>query len=200
MNNKKLYILFLLLLLAISAFLCFRVYYRSLDNNHTEIKIDYEDMQIASNEVSDVPITIENVMEGEDLLKTFTYHLKIDNFTGELTYSSTGKSGVLVFNDGETSFELESNQSITIYSVPLDSNIKISQDALEDVSSESSVYEGIVTKIATITFKNKEIINSSNPNTIDYVSVILLFFIESMLILVILKNTKIVKYKNEEID
>lgn len=72
-------------------------------------------------------LTVTNYQNDDEKLN-YTYYLRIETIYGTHKYKKGDKEGYLVFSaNGETLFELSSNESITIYDVPNDVEYTIEQ-------------------------------------------------------------------------
>lgn len=85
------------------------------------------------------PIIIRNLQNDDDKI-TYTYNLKIDGVYGAHKYQKNNKTGYIVFSaNGETTFELDSNETLTIFDIPNEVEYTI-----EQVTKNSQKY---ITKI-----------------------------------------------------
>ena len=115
------------------------------------------------------PLTIVNI-QNDNNAQVYTYKLKIDEVRGAYRYTKNGEENYMLFAaNGEASITLKSNESVTIYDLPNDTNYVITQQLNNKYktyinSVEMNVIEGVITIENNITFNNIAIeFTPSNP-------------------------------------
>lgn len=148
MQRKYVYIIAFLLAIIVSV----SDYYvelslNSVNVNELETTNNLEPNIFDENEFLDIfdsaamktPLIITNYQNDENHI-LYKYNLKIEGVYGAHKYQKNDKEGYLVFSaNGETTFELNSNESITIFDIPSDVEYYI-----EQITRDSEKY---ITKI-----------------------------------------------------
>ncbi len=105
-------------------------------------------------------IKIKNEQNSDEVI-TYKYSIKSPELAGAYRYVINDQEGYMVFTaNGESSFELKSNESITIYDIPVDSDYTITQETVNDKyttkvgDKESKTYTAKTTSDNNITFNN----------------------------------------------
>ena len=146
----------------------------ALDSNETR------ELNIAeSYNSSELPtsLTIQNYQNDEEEI-TYTYTLKINDIEGAYRYKYNDKESYLVFSaKGESQITLKSNESLTIYDLPVNTNYLIEQ--INDVSDtyttttnneNKTSNEGTISYETIVTFDNKTILSKEEPSENPFTS------------------------------
>lgn len=176
----------------------------ALDSNETR------ELNIAeSYNSSELPtsLTIQNYQNDEEEI-TYTYTLKINDIEGAYRYKYNDKESYLVFSaKGESQITLKSNESLTIYDLPVNTNYLIEQ--INDVSDtyttttnneNKTSNEGTISYETIVTFDNKTILSKEEPSENPYTSskpitiFVIMCFI-SLVIYTIIHKIKITRFE-----
>lgn len=176
----------------------------ALDSNETR------ELNIAeSYNSSELPtsLTIQNYQNDEEEI-TYTYTLKINDIEGAYRYKYNDKESYLVFSaKGESQITLKSNESLTIYDLPVNTNYLIEQ--INDVSDtyttttnneNKTSNEGTISYETIITFDNKTILSKEEPSKNPFTSskpitiFVIMCFI-SLVIYTIIHKIKITRFE-----
>ena len=176
----------------------------AIDSNETR------ELNIAeSYNSSELPtsLTIQNYQNDEEEI-TYTYTLKINDIEGAYRYKYNDKESYLVFSaKGESQITLKSNESLTIYDLPVNTNYLIEQ--INDVSdtyttttnNESKTSnEGTISYETIVTFDNKTILSKEEPSENPFTSskpitiFVIMCFI-SLVIYTIIHKIKITRFE-----
>lgn len=163
-----------------------------------------------------VNLTITN-KQNDDLSNEYTYNIKIDSISGAHKYLKTdGSTDYQVFSaNGETTFTLKNNESITFIEIPINSNYTITQDNLDNYKTyineeEKNTITSQINKDTSVTFGNynKTITplpvpdpvkptpeKDKNPTTSDYIVPVFITFITVTLILLTSLKLKIKRFE-----
>lgn len=175
-----------------------------LDSNETR------ELNIAeSYNSSELPtsLTIQNYQNDEEEI-TYTYTLKINDIEGAYRYKYNDKESYLVFSaKGESQITLKSNESLTIYDLPVNTNYLIEQ--INDVSDtyttttnneNKTSNEGTISYETIVTFDNKTILSKEEPSKNPFTSskpitiFVIMCFI-SLVIYTIIHKIKITRFE-----
>lgn len=175
-----------------------------LDSNETR------ELNIAeSYNSSELPtsLTIQNYQNDEEEI-TYTYTLKINDIEGAYRYKYNDKESYLVFSaKGESQITLKSNESLTIYDLPVNTNYLIEQ--INDVSDtyttttnneNKTSNEGTISYETIVTFDNKTILSKEEPSENPFTSskpitiFVIMCFI-SLVIYTIIHKIKITRFE-----
>lgn len=176
----------------------------ALDSNETR------ELNIAeSYNSSELPtsLTIQNYQNDEEEI-TYTYTLKINDIEGAYRYKYNDKESYLVFSaKGESQITLKSNESLTIYDLPVNTNYLIEQ--INDVSDtyttttnneNKTSNEGTISYETIVTFDNKTILSKEEPSKNPFTSskpitiFVIMCFI-SLVIYTIIHKIKITRFE-----
>lgn len=176
----------------------------ALDSNETR------ELNIAeSYNSSELPtsLTIQNYQNDEEEI-TYTYILKINDIEGAYRYKYNDKESYLVFSaKGESQITLKSNESLTIYDLPVNTNYLIEQ--INDVSDtyttttnneNKTSNEGTISYETIVTFDNKTILSKEEPSKNPFTSskpitiFVIMCFI-SLVIYTIIHKIKITRFE-----
>ena len=176
----------------------------TLDSNETR------ELNIAeSYNSSELPtsLTIQNYQNDEEEI-TYTYTLKINDIEGAYRYKYNDKESYLVFSaKGESQITLKSNESLTIYDLPVNTNYLIEQ--INDVSDtyttttnneNKTSNEGTISYETIVTFDNKTILSKEEPSKNPFTSskpitiFVIMCFI-SLVIYTIIHKIKITRFE-----
>lgn len=176
----------------------------ALDSNETR------ELNIAeSYNSSELPtsLTIQNYQNDEEEI-TYTYTLKINDIEGAYRYKYNDKESYLVFSaKGESQITLKSNESLTIYDLPVNTNYLIEQ--INDVSDtyttttnneNKTSNEGTISYETIVTFDNKTILSKEEPSENPFTSsnpitiFVIMCFI-SLVIYTIIHKIKITRFE-----
>lgn len=176
----------------------------ALDSNETR------ELNIAeSYDSSELPtsLTIQNYQNDEEEI-TYTYTLKINDIEGAYRYKYNDKESYLVFSaKGESQITLKSNESLTIYDLPVNTNYLIEQ--INDVSDtyttttnneNKTSNEGTISYETIVTFDNKTILSKEEPSENPFTSskpitiFVIMCFI-SLVIYTIIHKIKITRFE-----
>ena len=176
----------------------------ALDSNETR------ELNIAeSYNSSELPtsLTIQNYQNDEEEI-TYTYTLKINDIEGAYRYKHNDKESYLVFSaKGESQITLKSNESLTIYDLPVNTNYLIEQ--INDVSDtyttttnneNKTSNEGTISYETIVTFDNKTILSKEEPSKNPFTSskpitiFVIMCFI-SLVIYTIIHKIKITRFE-----
>lgn len=176
----------------------------ALDSNETR------ELNIAeSYNSSELPtsLIIQNYQNDEEEI-TYTYTLKINDIEGAYRYKYNDKESYLVFSaKGESQITLKSNESLTIYDLPVNTNYLIEQ--INDVSDtyttttnneNKTSNEGTISYETIVTFDNKTILSkeesSKNPFTSSKpITIFVIMCIISLVIYTIIHKIKITRFE-----
>lgn len=177
----------------------------SLSNNNENREINlsdsYNSVEIPSS------LTIQNYQNDEEEI-IYTYQLVFNDISGAYRYRYNNQENYLVFTaNGQAQITLKSNESLTIYELPNNTNYTIKQ--VNDVSEKYTTtvnnenqnqIEGTISYDTTITFTNKTLIQDNDLNKNPYTSSkpIIIFFImclASIIIFLIIHKTYIRRYE-----
>ncbi len=222
MERKYIYIIVVLL----SVTLVVSNYYinRSLDNvENQSIRVDTSNsLGIDDDLLGDTynavmavaPFTISNI-QNDEKEEVYTYNIRINDAQGTYLYNKNGEEGYIVFSArGETSLQLKSNQTITIYDVPNDSYYTVSQSLNKDYKTyinnkETNSVEGIVSSENNVNFINNALNvtempseeptetkpPAANPSTADIIYICLSFLGLSVLVIIWAMFVKVKRFK-----
>ena len=176
----------------------------AIDSNETR------ELNIAeSYNSSELPtsLTIQNYQNDEEEI-TYTYTLKINDIEGAYRYKYNDKESYLVFSaKGESQITLKSNESLTIYDLPVNTNYLIEQ--INDVSDtyttttnneNKTSNEGTISYETIVTFDNKTILSKEEPSKNPFTSskpitiFVIMCFI-SLVIYTIIHKIKITRFE-----
>ncbi len=176
----------------------------AIDSNETR------ELNIAeSYNSSELPtsLTIQNYQNDEEEI-TYTYTLKINDIEGAYRYKYNDKESYLVFSaKGESQITLKSNESLTIYDLPVNTNYLIEQ--INDVSDtyttttnneNKTSNEGTISYETIVTFDNKTILSKEDPSENPFTSskpitiFVIMCFI-SLVIYTIIHKIKITRFE-----
>lgn len=176
----------------------------ALDSNETR------ELNIAeSYNSSELPtsLTIQNYQNDEEEI-TYTYTLKINDIEGAYRYKYNDKESYLVFSaKGESQITIKSNESLTIYDLPVNTNYLIEQ--INDVSDtyttttnneNKTSNEGTISYETIVTFDNKTILSKEEPSENPFTSskpitiFVIMCFI-SLVIYTIIHKIKITRFE-----
>lgn len=176
----------------------------AIDSNETR------ELNIAeSYNSSELPtsLTIQNYQNDEEEI-TYTYTLKINDIEGAYRYKYNDKESYLVFSaKGESQITLKSNESLTIYDLPVNTNYLIEQ--INDVSDtyttttnneNKTSNEGTISYETIVTFDNKTILSKEEPSENPFTSskpitiFVIMCFI-SLVIYTIIHKIKITRFE-----
>ena len=114
-------------------------------------------------------ITIKNE-QNTDKNIVYKYNIEIPEISGAYRYKYNNKEGYIVFTaDGKTNFELNSNESIVIYDVPVDTEYTITQETTNEEyvtkvgQSETTTYKAKTTNDNNVTFNNSTKVEEQKP-------------------------------------
>ena len=114
-------------------------------------------------------ITIKNE-QNTDKNIVYKYNIEIPEISGAYRYKYNNKEGYIVFTaDGKTNFELNSNESIVIYDVPVDTEYTITQETTNEEyvtkvgQSETTTYKAKTTNDNNVTFNNSTKVEGQKP-------------------------------------
>lgn len=176
----------------------------ALDSNETR------ELNIAeSYNSSELPtsLIIQNYQNDEEEI-TYTYTLKINDIEGAYRYKYNDKESYLVFSaKGESQITLKSNESLTIYDLPVNTNYLIEQ--INDVSDtyttttnneNKTSNEGTISYETIVTFDNKTILSkeeqSKNPFTSSKpITIFVIMCFISLVIYTIIHKIKITRFE-----
>ncbi len=161
MNRKYIYILVIMLTFALVS----GSYYSDLKQAEkaSSAIVDIEEPEEDAYKGVEVssPLLIKNTQNDNRKL-SYLYKINIENAVGSYRYIQNSEEKYLVFNAiGEASIYLKSNESITIYNLPLEAKYKVEQTT--DVSEyykttinnkETKIAEGTLSLNNSIEFKN----------------------------------------------
>ena len=171
------------------------------ENSEIVITDSYNSLEIPSS------LTIKNFQNDDEEI-IYTYQLSLSDISGAYLYEYNDKENYLVFSaNGQAQITLKSNESITIYDLPNNTNYKITQ--VNDLSNKYTTtannenktsLEGTISYDTTITFENKTIVDKteSTKNPYTYSKPIIIFIIMCVLsisIYKIIKNINIKRYE-----
>lgn len=176
----------------------------ALDSNETrELNIteSYNSSELPTS------LTIQNYQNDEEEI-TYTYTLKINDIEGAYRYKYNDKESYLVFSaKGESQITLKSNESLTIYDLPVNTNYLIEQ--INDVSDtyttttnneNKTSNEGTISYETIVTFDNKTILSKEEPSENPFTSskpitiFVIMCFI-SLVIYTIIHKIKITRFE-----
>lgn len=176
----------------------------ALDSNETR------ELNIAeSYNSSELPtsLTIQNYQNDEEEI-TYTYTLKINDIEGAYRYKYNDKESYLVFSaKGESQITLKSNESLTIYDLPVNTNYLIEQ--INDVSDtyttttnneNKTSNEGTISYETIVTFDNKTILSKEEPSENPFTSskpitIFVIMCFVSLVIYTIIHKIKITRFE-----
>lgn len=176
----------------------------ALDSNETR------ELNIAeSYNSSELPtsLTIQNYQNDEEEI-TYTYTLKINDIEGAYRYKYNDKESYLVFSaKGESQITLKSNESLTIYDLPVNTNYLIEQ--INDVSDtyttttnneNKTSNEGTISYETIVTFDNKTILSKEEPSKNPFTSskpitIFVIMCFVSLVIYTIIHKIKITRFE-----
>lgn len=176
----------------------------ALDSNETrELNIteSYNSSELPTS------LTIQNYQNDEEEI-TYTYTLKINDIEGAYRYKYNDKESYLVFSaKGESQITLKSNESLTIYDLPVNTNYLIEQ--INDVSDtyttttnneNKTSNEGTISYETIVTFDNKTILSKEEPSENPFTSskpitIFVIMCFVSLVIYTIIHKIKITRFE-----
>lgn len=166
-------------------------------NNLTKKENIVHKIELAASKTS--TITIKNI-QNDNNEQRYTYTIKIDGVAGVIKYDINGKEDYMVFNaKGETTLEVKSNDTISIYDVPFNSNYTITQNSIDDYKTQVNnistyKYSSTTNDTNIVEFKNTSTIVSNNPETSDNLIKYAIIATAILIFLYSLKQCKIKKF------
>lgn len=170
LSRKNIYILAIFFIIAISITTShIELEHRENINLQTQNNIedldDYKEIEVL------YPLEIKNYQNDNKTIK-YSYKIKINNISGAYKYRYKDKEGYLVFTaNGESEFQLESNESIIIYDLP--EHLEYEVEQLTDVKDKyttkvnkvsTNKATGNITATSEIAFDNETIIKDIKPD------------------------------------
>ena len=166
MQRKYIYILVILITIILNVSDYYYQENMEKEENPNQIADEFNDYNSAT---ILSPLTITNI-QNDNNTQEYTYKLKINEVRGAYRYTKNGEENYMLFAaNGEASITLKSNESVTIYDLPNDTNYVITQQLNNKYktyinSVEMNVIEGVITIENNITFNNIAIeFTPSNP-------------------------------------
>jgi len=147
-------------------------------------------------------LEIDNVQKDSTKNK-YTYTIKITSLTGAIKYTLNGAENYKVFNArGEATFEINSNDKLVIYDVPVGVNYTITQKENDNYqttvnNAKTNTTSGTTKASEIVTFTNTGKTAVTNPNTIDGIWIYGLFLIGIGLLIFALSKIKTQRYTTE---
>ena len=147
-------------------------------------------------------LEIDNVQK-DNTKNKYTYTVKITSLSGAVKYTLNGSENYKVFNArGEATFEVNSNDKLIIYDVPVGVEYTVTQKDLEGYqttvdSTTTNTTSGTTTAAEIITFTNKGATTNTNPNTVDSIWIYGVFLIGIGLLIFALSKVKTQRYTTE---
>ena len=166
-------------------------------NNLTKKENIVHKIELAASKTS--TITIKNI-QNDNNEQRYTYTIKIDGVAGVIKYDINGKEDYMVFNaKGETTLEVKSNDTISIFDVPYNSNYTITQNSIDDYKTQVNnistyKYSSTTNDTNIVEFKNTSTIVSDNPETSDNLIKYAIIATAILIFLYSLKQCKIKKF------
>ena len=144
-----------------------------------------------------VNLTIKNTQDGSEVL-TYVYLVKLSNVMG--TYFTSGDNIVTFDSTGSAKINLNSNESITIYDLPVNETFSVSQEKKDGYSLtvnnlNNSSIDGILSSNQMVEFKNSNSSVKTNPRTADNIHMIGIIFIGAMAGLAVLSMRKVRRFE-----
>ena len=141
-----------------------------------------------------VNLTIKNTQDGSEVL-TYVYRIKLSNVMG--TYFTSGDS---IDSTGSAKINLNSNESITIYDLPVNETFSVSQEKKDGYSLtvnnlNNSSIDGILSSNQMVEFKNSNSSVKTNPRTADNIHMIGIIFIGAIAGLAVLSMRKVRRFE-----
>ncbi|MBR4694404.1 MAG: hypothetical protein IKP07_06275 [Bacilli bacterium] len=148
-------------------------------------------------------LTIENKQNDTEKVK-YDYVLKVSETKGSYLYKIGDDESYLIFDaTGTAKFNLFSNETITIYNLPLDSTYKVEQvensKYKTKVGDETTlVGEGNIFIDSKVTFNNISISSKEyTPDTADGIKLIMMLLIIASLSIMFLTRLKVQRFTTE---
>jgi len=186
---------------------------RKLSSDNITTSLD----NIKAADVSLTNLTIENFQNDDNEL-TYSYDITVSDVVGAYKYKVGDKEGYLVFTAiGESTFNIKSNEKITIYDLPVSSTYKIEQLTTSENlytltvnDNKTNTYSNILSTNNNITFNNETVIKETesldnevkeetkkeNPITIDNIFIVMISLVIVSIITILAK--KLIKVKRFE--
>ena len=159
--------------------------------------------EIVDSESIKSSLTIENKQNDTTKVK-YDYVIKVGETTGSYLYKIGDEESYLIFDaTGTAKFNLFSNETITIYGLPLDSAYKVEQAANSSyktkVGDETSlVGEGNIFVDSKVTFTNiSKTSKECTPDTADSIKIIMLLLIIASITIMLLTRLKVERFTTE---
>ena len=145
-------------------------------------------------------LTIKNVQNTSDAI-TYTYNIKLDGLQGSYRYTLNGVESYMVLNAvGSSSIEVNSNQTLIIYDIPVNTTYTIEQNRPANYKTivdnvETTMAQGTTVNGSTITFNNETTVVDSNPVTSDKINIVAIILFLAAATSIVLKNIKVKRYE-----
>lgn len=153
-----------------------------------------------------VSLSIVNTQNDKNKI-TYKYKLKINEVSGAFRYTYNNEEKYLLFSStGESEITINSNESITIYDLPVGTTYTIEQISNSDSKYTIKVNNvigttttGTLSKDTKITFENnvpvKENTITTNPYTADIYTLGIILFLIATTIFIAIKHVKIRRFE-----
>ena len=152
------------------------------------------------------PLTIKNY-QNDNRDVSYLYNIKVENLEGAYRYTIGDVEKYIVFAaNGEASFYLKSNETITIYDIPVDLKYTVKQETILDGiytiktnNVDTDTAKGTITLDNNIIFNNETVINEetnkNNPTTADLTVKIIILLLLTIIAFLAINRVHIKRFE-----